>query len=55
MAKAENRSNVTLICTECKRESGYRPSKNKKNTPERLELNKYCKFCRKATIHREKK
>ena len=29
--------------------------KNKKNTPEKLELNKYCKFCRKTTKHKETK
>ena len=29
--------------------------KNKKNTPDRLELNKYCPFCRKHTVHNETK
>jgi large subunit ribosomal protein L33 len=29
--------------------------KNKKNTPERLELKKYCRFCRKHTLHNETK
>jgi large subunit ribosomal protein L33 len=29
--------------------------KNKKNTPDRLEMNKYCRFCRKHTLHRESK
>ena len=29
--------------------------KNKKNTPEKLELNKYCKHCRKTTKHKETK
>ena len=27
----------------------------KKNTPDRLELNKYCPFCRKHTVHNETK
>ena len=27
--------------------------KEKRNTPERLEKNKYCKFERKHTIHKE--
>jgi large subunit ribosomal protein L33 len=29
--------------------------KNKKNDPDRLEMNKYCKFCKKHTLHRETK
>ena len=29
--------------------------KNKRNTTERLELNKYCPFCRKHTLHTETK
>jgi large subunit ribosomal protein L33 len=29
--------------------------KNKKNTPDRVELNKYCRFCKKHTLHRETK
>ena len=29
--------------------------KNKKNDPDRLEMNKYCKFCRKHTLHKETK
>lgn len=54
MAKAENRGLVTLVCTECKSKN-YTESKNKKNTPSRLELNKYCPKCRKATPHKEQK
>jgi large subunit ribosomal protein L33 len=29
--------------------------KNKKNSPEKLERNKYCPFCRKHTLHVETK
>jgi large subunit ribosomal protein L33 len=29
--------------------------KNKKNTPDKLELNKYCPFCKKHTPHTETK
>lgn len=54
MAKAGNRELVTLQCSECKEEN-YRQPKNKKNTPDRLELKKYCNKCQKATIHKEKK
>ncbi len=48
------RVKVTLACTECKQRN-YVTVKNKKNTPDRLELNKYCRFCRKHTLHRESK
>ena len=52
--KGENRELVTLKCTVCN-EKNYRTSKNKKNTTERLELNKYCPKCRKHTAHKEEK
>jgi large subunit ribosomal protein L33 len=48
------RVKVTLACTECKQRN-YNTKKNKKNDPVRLELKKYCKFCRKHTVHRETK
>ena len=35
---------ITLACTE-----------NKKNNPDRLEMKKYCRFCKKHTVHRETK
>ncbi len=54
MAKNENRNFVTLKCTECGSE--LRPtSKNKKNTPDRLEVKKYCSKCKKQTVAKEKK
>jgi len=45
---------ITLACTECKRRN-YTTMKNKKRTPKKLELKKYCKFDRKHTLHRETK
>lgn len=48
------RINVELECTECKRRN-YSVSKNKKNTPDRMELKKYCSFCKKAVVHKETK
>lgn len=48
------RVRITLACTECKQRN-YNTKKNKKNTPDRLELNKYCRFCKKHTLHRETK
>ncbi len=48
------RVNIQLECTECKRRN-YSTSKNKKNTAERLEINKYCKWDKKVTLHKETK
>ncbi|HAH85918.1 MAG TPA: 50S ribosomal protein L33 [Armatimonadetes bacterium] len=45
---------VTLACTECKSRN-YATKKNKRNDPDRLELQKYCKVCRKHMPHREAK
>ena len=45
---------IVLACTECKQRN-YNKFKNKKNTPERWEMNKYCRFCKKHTLHRESK
>ena len=60
MAKKGNRVQVILECTEQKASgvpgmSRYITTKNKKNDPDRLEMNKYCKFCRKHTLHKETK
>ncbi|MGI6157293.1 MAG: 50S ribosomal protein L33 [Saccharofermentanales bacterium] len=54
MAKPGARDRITLACSECKQRN-YDVKKNKMNTPEKLELKKYCKFCDKHTIHRETK
>ena len=48
------RVKITLACTECKQRN-YDTKKNKKNDPDRLEMNKYCRFCRKHTLHKETK
>lgn len=48
------RVKITLVCSECKQRN-YETKKNKKNDPDRLEMNKYCRFCRKHTLHRESK
>ena len=37
------------------KQRNYNTMKNKKNDPDRLEMNKYCRFCRKHTVHRETK
>ena len=48
------RNLITLACTECKQRN-YQTNKNKKNDPDRIELMKYCKFCKKETLHKETK
>ncbi|HDI60526.1 MAG TPA: 50S ribosomal protein L33 [Desulfobacteraceae bacterium] len=45
---------ITLACTECKQRN-YTTTKNKRTTPDKLELSKYCRFCRRHTRHRETK
>lgn len=52
--KNENRTNVTLKCPKCG-ELNYRVQKNKKNDPERMEINKFCPRCRTHTAHKETK
>ena len=48
------RVKITLRCNECKQRN-YNTVKNKKNDPDRLEMNKYCPFCKKHTVHTETK
>jgi len=45
---------ITFECTQCKNRN-YTSWKNKKKTQNRLELKKYCKFCKKHTVHKELK
>jgi large subunit ribosomal protein L33 len=58
MAKKGNRVQVILECTEHK-ESGmagtsrYISTKNKKNTPDRMELKKYNSILKRHTVHKE--
>ncbi|NPA24808.1 MAG: 50S ribosomal protein L33 [Deltaproteobacteria bacterium] len=48
------RDKVILACGQCKRRN-YTTKKNKKNTPDKLEFKKYCRFCRTHTAHKETK
>ena len=48
------RDNIIIACTECKQRK-YDSQKNKKNDPDRIEVKKYCKFCKKHTVHKETK
>jgi len=45
---------ITLACGECKQRN-YTTTKDKRKHPDRLETSKYCRFCRKHTVHRETK
>jgi len=51
---SDKRIKVTMACTECKQRN-YNTMKNKKNDPDRLEMSKYCRFCKKHTSHKETK
>ena len=58
MAKRGNRVQVILECTEHKATgkpgtSRYVTTKNKKNTPDRIELKKYNPILKKYTLHKE--
>lgn len=45
---------LAIACTECKNRN-YNTTKNKKNNPDRIEMNKYCPKCKKHTLHKETK
>lgn len=53
MAKKEQRTIVGLVCSVCKSQN-YVTEKNKLNTTDKLSLKKYCRTCRKHTLHKEK-
>lgn len=55
MAKNENRVYVDIKCSECGVLTRRPISKNKKNTTEKIEINKYCPRCNKHTVFKEKK
>lgn len=52
---------ITLECTECRSNpekvtpgvSRYSTKKNRRNTPNRIELNKFCPYCKKHVLHKE--
>jgi large subunit ribosomal protein L33 len=57
MARKGNRVQVILECTEHKTclpvTSRYITTKNKKNTPDRMEFKKYNPILKKVTVHKE--
>ncbi|MCR5007805.1 MAG: 50S ribosomal protein L33 [Oribacterium sp.] len=48
------RTKIILACTECKQRN-YFTTKEKKNHPDRMEIRKYCRFCKQHTLHKETK
>ena len=48
------RDRIILACTDCKQRN-YTSTKNKNKNTERVELKKYCKFCKAHTVHKETK
>ena len=48
------RTKITLACTECKQRN-YNMTKDKKTHPDRMETKKYCRFCKRHTLHKETK
>ena len=52
VAKTGVRVLVTLACQECKRRN-YQTNKSKRNSPDRIEFSKYCRWCGKHTPHKE--
>jgi large subunit ribosomal protein L33 len=60
MAKSKGiRLLITLECIDCRLNidkagvSRYITKKNRRNTPDRMELKKYCSYCNGRTIHKE--
>ncbi|HCM38045.1 TPA: 50S ribosomal protein L33 [Patescibacteria group bacterium] len=52
MAKKGQRFQFALKCSVCKSQN-YITEKNKLNDKDKLAFNKYCKVCRKVTLHKE--
>jgi large subunit ribosomal protein L33 len=50
---------ITIECINCRLNidksgvSRYITQKNRRNTPDRMELKKYCPYCNQRTIHKE--
>ena len=51
MAKG-SREVVALVCKDCKSQN-YITQRNKVNIEGKLEIKKYCKNCKKVTVHKE--
>lgn len=49
------RDKIKLACTNCNGKGFYTTDKNKRTMTSKLQLKKYCKFCRQHTLHKETK
>ncbi len=54
MARKGSRVLIGLVCEVCNRQN-YVTEKNKVNTSGSIKLKKFCRHCRKRTVHKEKK
>ena len=45
---------ITLACSDCKKRN-YTTTRNKKKSTDKMEVKKYCPFCRVHTLHKESK
>ncbi|MFP5389619.1 MAG: 50S ribosomal protein L33 [Thermoleophilia bacterium] len=52
MARGDVRIAVTMACEDCKRRN-YQTNKSRRNSPDRIELRKFCRWCGKYTAHKE--
>lgn len=52
MAKKGAREIVGLVCPECKNRN-YVTTRNKVNMEGKLAIKKFCKHCKKVTLHKE--
>ena len=52
MAKKDQRELMAMVCSVCKHQN-YISVRNKINTPEKISLKKYCRHCKKHTLHQE--
>ncbi|HQM24865.1 MAG TPA: 50S ribosomal protein L33 [Candidatus Pacearchaeota archaeon] len=53
MASTKKKKRVRLVCKDCKK-SVYFTTKSK-GVEDKIELSKFCKFCKKHTTHKEAK
>ena len=52
MARGDVRIAVTMACEECKRRN-YQTNKSRRNSPDRIEMRKFCRWCGHHTPHKE--
>ncbi len=52
MAKKGSREIVAMVCSECKSQN-YVTTRNKINMEGKLALKKFCKRCKKYSLHKE--